>query len=43
MAKYRLCVWFILGPEEESRKIFRAFVEKGIAEENRPDLTGGGL
>lgn len=34
---------FFSGQKRPARKIYRAFVEKGIAEGSRPDLTGGGL
>ncbi|MFC1896201.1 transposase [Thermodesulfobacteriota bacterium] len=40
-------VYYIYGlfsdKESSARKRYRKFVEKGISEGNRPDLTGGGL
>lgn len=37
-------VWRLFSDKKkEARKIYRSFVEKGIEEGKRPDLTGGGL
>ena len=43
MAEYQLRISVVRRSQKRSRKRYREFVFKGIAEGRRPDLTGGGL